>query len=281
MKPNTRITDANRTGMTLLEVLVASGILVVGLVSVAALLPAAGALFGQAVTADRTATLAANAPADLEFLKTLKANQFTSTNRTVMIGDTFVFNPGWPSPTWIFAAAPFNTGYTKIATIAKTATDNESYGRAWYVATATPLATSGNITSGMPARVSVVVLRSSPPDVKSSAISLTKVSNGVYRFTNNSTAALRTANESDRKIYLAPCAWTMTAKSSIVTWLQIGSSWSTYSAGTGGAVGPIANSFVSFSDPTAATAAESPVNVITVYAFAGVERVEERIIPLD
>ncbi len=273
MHPRIPHTDAGRTGITLLEVLVAAGILVIGLVSVAALLPAAGALLGEAVTADRAATLATNAPSDLEFIKTLKAIQFSTTNRTVMVGDVFLAAP--------FTAAPFTTGYRRIASIAKTTSDNEAYGRTWYVATATPLATSGNITSGMPARVSVAVLRSVPPTVRTTSISLTRVSLGVYRFTSNGTAALRTANELDRKIYLAPCAWVMTPKSSIVRWLHIGSSWPTYSAGTGGAVGAIANSFVSFSDPAAATAAESPVNIISVYAISGVDRVEERIVPLD
>lgn len=50
--------------MTLLEVLISCGVLVVGLASIASLLPAAGSRLGQAATEDRGGTLAANARAD-------------------------------------------------------------------------------------------------------------------------------------------------------------------------------------------------------------------------
>lgn len=52
---------ANRTAITLLEVLIAIGILSVGLASVFALIPAARHLSGKALTYDRSATLAENA----------------------------------------------------------------------------------------------------------------------------------------------------------------------------------------------------------------------------
>jgi hypothetical protein len=54
-----------RAGVTLLEVLVASGILVVGLASVASILPAAGTRLAQATLEDRAGTAAANAYADI------------------------------------------------------------------------------------------------------------------------------------------------------------------------------------------------------------------------
>lgn len=50
--------------MTLLEVLISCGVLVVGLTSIASLLPAAGSRLGQATTEDRGGTLAANARTD-------------------------------------------------------------------------------------------------------------------------------------------------------------------------------------------------------------------------
>ena len=52
---------ANRTAITLLEVLIAIGILSVGLASVFALFPAARHLSGKALNYDRSATLAENA----------------------------------------------------------------------------------------------------------------------------------------------------------------------------------------------------------------------------
>ena len=51
-------------GMTLLEVLISCGVLVVGLASIASLLPAAGSRLAQATTEDRGGTLAANARTD-------------------------------------------------------------------------------------------------------------------------------------------------------------------------------------------------------------------------
>lgn len=61
MPPATRPT---RAGISLLEVLVSCGILIVGLTSLAAVLPAAGARLAQATLEDRAGTLAENAYAE-------------------------------------------------------------------------------------------------------------------------------------------------------------------------------------------------------------------------
>ena len=58
------IQSAVRDGITLMEVLIAIGILAVGLSSVAALLPAGGSQAKKAVMADRASSLAANALSD-------------------------------------------------------------------------------------------------------------------------------------------------------------------------------------------------------------------------
>ena len=60
----TKIQPDDRNGITLMEVLIAIGILAVGLSSVAALLPAAGSQAKKAVIADRAASMAENALAD-------------------------------------------------------------------------------------------------------------------------------------------------------------------------------------------------------------------------
>ena len=57
--------NASRGGWTVLEVLISSGIMVVGLACVAALLPAAAQRMAQAVSEDRAGTVAANAYADI------------------------------------------------------------------------------------------------------------------------------------------------------------------------------------------------------------------------
>ena len=61
---HTHIQLDDRNGITLMEVLIAIGILAVGLSSVAALLPAAGSQAKKAVIADRAASMAENALAD-------------------------------------------------------------------------------------------------------------------------------------------------------------------------------------------------------------------------
>jgi hypothetical protein len=57
--------NVSRGGWTVLEVLISSGIMVVGLACVAALLPAAAQRMAQAVSEDRAGTVAANAYADI------------------------------------------------------------------------------------------------------------------------------------------------------------------------------------------------------------------------
>ena len=67
---------APRSGITLLEVLIACGLLVIGLSTMAALLPASSARLAQASLADRAGVLASNALAD-------------SANRCLVAVDTF------------------------------------------------------------------------------------------------------------------------------------------------------------------------------------------------
>lgn len=77
-----------RPGFSLLEVLVASGILVVGLAAVAALLPAAAVRLNQAVTADRAGALAANAFADIVARRSnglLSSSVFADSNPRIVV----------------------------------------------------------------------------------------------------------------------------------------------------------------------------------------------------
>jgi hypothetical protein len=73
-------------GMTLMEVLIACGILVVGLSSLAALLPAAGARLGQANLEDRAGTLAANAYTDVVTRGLVAADLFGDHTKSVAFG---------------------------------------------------------------------------------------------------------------------------------------------------------------------------------------------------
>jgi len=67
-----------RAGVTLLEVLVACGILVIGLASIASILPAAGVRLGQANLEDRAGTAAANAYADIVTRGLVSSDIFSS-----------------------------------------------------------------------------------------------------------------------------------------------------------------------------------------------------------
>jgi type II secretory pathway pseudopilin PulG len=58
--------NKDRSGFSLLEVLVACGILVIGLASIAAILPAAGARLAEATATDRAAALAAIAMSEIQ-----------------------------------------------------------------------------------------------------------------------------------------------------------------------------------------------------------------------
>ena len=79
------IQSAARDGITLMEVLIAIGILAVGLSSVAALLPAGGSQAKKAVMADRASSLAANALADAITAGLTRPAALTMTGARVVI----------------------------------------------------------------------------------------------------------------------------------------------------------------------------------------------------
>lgn len=281
MHASTATTASARSGLTLLEVLIAAGILVVGLSSVAAILPAASSLLGEAIVTDRATALAANAVADIEFRRVLKASDFQGGIKAVVMGDVFAA----PAITTFYNTSPRK----RIAAIAKTALDNEAYGSAWYLMTATPVAAVGPYAAGMPVRVAVAVTRRqlTATDSDTAGVQLARVSEGVYRVvitgTNPNVTLTRAQTiqaEANRRAYLAPCSWVLANKNNIPTWLRIGSSWATYAPGSGGEAGGVAKSFVSFTDSAAATAAETSGGM-AARSFAGTVRVEEFILPLN
>jgi len=316
MNTQATATTSNRAGMTLLEVLIASGILVVGLSSVAAILPAAGSLLGEASMIDRATTLAANAAADLEFQRTLLASDFNAiqgpthpTAYTAANGErvTAVVMGA------VFAAPAIDLFYRttfrrRLPPNTQSAADTSAYGSTWYIMTATPAAplpppvkplsplldpipAANKYTAGMPVRVTVAVTRRPLTAVNSdtAGVLLARVSEGVYRVvvsgTNPNpplyTLTQRFQLEATRKAYLSPCSWVLVSSpGGVPTWLRIGSSWATYDLGVGGQAGEVARSFVSFTDPAAATAAETSGG-FSARCFAGVVRIQEFILPLN
>ncbi len=73
-------------GMTLLEVLISCGILVVGLSSIASLLPAAGSRLGQAAVEDRAGSMAAIARTELFARNLIALDMFADRSKAIAFG---------------------------------------------------------------------------------------------------------------------------------------------------------------------------------------------------
>lgn len=109
----------HRNGITLLEVLVACGILVFALSGIAAILPAAGSRLAESVAEDRAAVLSANVYAELKARQFLKASLFTgvppvsaSPNQQ---RETLVFGNLGPTLDWTGTAADASINAQKQA----------------------------------------------------------------------------------------------------------------------------------------------------------------------
>jgi len=251
-----------RNGITLLEVLIAAGILVVGLTSVLAMLPAAGSLFGEASMSDRAAALASNASGVLRMQGLFRASDFNETVKTVMYASNQGSGPALNAAA--FAGSAFDRNPIPSP---DPLADDAAYGRAGYAALASPLSESVSPAVGSSARLTIVVFKSRSPDCEE--VSLTKVSPGVYKITGGSVQQ----QEDRRKRLMPPCSWAAVQKAGKATWLHVGSSWATYAPG-----GTTVNgSYVAFTDADAAD--DAIVN--TVSAFTGVVRVEDHVIELD
>jgi hypothetical protein len=260
MKRSCDDNPTTRNGITLLEVLIAAGVLVVGLTSVLAMIPAAGSLFGEASMSDRAASLASNAAADLRFQGVFKASDFNGTIKTSVFGATAVTDAA------AFAGAAFKRGALPNP---DPMADENAYGRAGYAAIVSPLADASTYAAGSPARVTIVVFKTRAPEREE--ISLTQVSPGVYKLTGDTVYQ----QEDRRKRLLQPCSWVAVQKDNRVRWLHIGSSWTASKLNAGQLV--LGDSYVSFTDADAAD--DAIVN--TVSAFTGILKVEDHIVELD
>lgn len=91
------------SGMTLLEVLVACGILVLGLTGIAALLPAASFQLSQATTEDRAGVIAGIAGGDIRSRHLTAADLFSDPSRAIAFGagagELASIAQGWFAPT--------------------------------------------------------------------------------------------------------------------------------------------------------------------------------------
>jgi len=283
----------HRKGVTLLEVLIAGGILAVGLAGVAAILPAAGLILGEASSADRAAALANNAFAELSRLGTFKAADFldgTFSLKTAVVGDMFITPSLTPTrtpyPFPLTAAVTAPSTFVRNPSVTRTTADQAAYGIVWFGATATPLQSIRPLKPGAAARVTVIVTQSATPERDRVGLRAVAGVSGVYEIDASAGAAASGSpattlfppqasvilRDDIRKRLLTGCAWVAVVDNAAgtVRWLRVANSWVTYEAD--GVT--IKNCYVSFTDQMVTT------TPLTVYAFQGIIRVEERIIQL-
>ena len=230
----------SRAGLSLLEVLVACGILVIGLSSIAAMLPAAGSRLAQATQADRAGVMTANAYAEVMNRGLLSAGLFTATSKACVFGKELQEVPAISAAagavTAVADAATLNarvdaaTGFvlqddlvysppttadTPVNDFGSAASTVRRYndGICW----GAMISSTTTAVMGAPATLSIAVFKKEggPPQ----AISLTGAS-GMFKMT--------TPNESDLKRYLPGCSYVLALPSGgnqQPRWFRIASSW--------------------------------------------------------
>lgn len=274
--PRSRVT---RQGLTLLEVLIACGILVIGLASVAALLPAAASVLTEATSFDRAGALAANAFAELQTPGVLRADWFAEDVQDVAIGD--VFSP------------PLKKVFDPPGGV-----DNAAYGSASYAGVLGRIDSSQEpLEAGTLARLAIVVFKKAAPEV--SKVRLlpfprrdpgdTSEPTGIYElvgFGPNTDAvpSSRPAHELEpqRKRFLPSCSWTLGEADGRAVWLHVTGSWATSKPREK----QPDRCFVAFTDPEAAAAAESSctddpaAKELVLRVFNGILRRDERFVIL-
>lgn len=222
------------SGMTLMEVLIACGILILGLSSIAALLPAAGARLGQAILEDRAGTLAANAYTDVMTRGLAAADIFSDHRKSVAFGMGMANLPGdqfAPPRTLITQLIDGERGFLledellyAPSTISVTPVNAFLQGRRSFKeavcwgATLVPEsfpAVAADLP-GTKAMLSIAVFRKPP---EPTLIPLAAV-NGLYRMNH--------ANEPTMKKFLRSCSYVLvmpTAADTAPRWFRVTASW--------------------------------------------------------
>lgn len=280
-------------GMTLMEVLIACGILVLGLSSIAALLPAAGARLGQANVEDRAGTLAANAYTDILTRGLVAADLFGDHTKSVAFGQgmsaaTANLATQFEAPTAFLTQridpqrgflledellfAPPATAATPINEFLQ---GRRSFKEAiCWGATLVPesFPAAAAELPGTPARLSVAVFRKTP---ESFAIAL-EAFNGVYRMAPPN-EAMAPPNELLRAKFLRSCSYVLVPFKDSTRgprWFRITASW----------IAPIdpvtrqradPNCYVIFDDAGAEKFADFAGSAPTIVGFDGIVRLDE------
>lgn len=271
----------HRTGFSLLEVLVASGLLVLGLAGFGALLPLAGSRLAEATAEDRAGILASNAFAEVVNRGLAASDLFPSgsTNRACVFGPVLT---GLAHPAIVAAAnatlAPRiepTRGFQleddltyRIASSGDTPANafvnggvgpRESKEGLCWAAMLTPLGFGSPVGPGSRATLSVAVFRKAG---ESQAFTLTPAS-GNYE--------LSPGDDSSRKRCARGCSYLLVLPGAgAPTWRRINASW-TSNPGSAGE-----KSFVNFSDPSGL-----PPGPLTAIGFERLMRLDERTVTLE
>lgn len=296
-----------RGGMTLLEVLVACGILVVGLASIASLLPAAGSRLSQAALEDRTGAAAANAYAEIVNRGLIAAELFGSgTMKACVFGQTL------PLACAVAPASSFLVSATAVAlSVLQTRIDStrgfQLEDEVVYTAPTTADTpnnsfVSGNVgprayrdglcwgamlaptqypaVAGGVATLSIAVFKK-PGNSK--LLTLTGTPAPMFRYTTG--AANGIADEATRKQFLAGCSSVLvlpTVANTPPRWVKITSSWTNPGPGTP-EVFTQRKSFVvlDFAALGSGTANLISSGTMTVIGFENLMRVDQYPVSLD
>jgi Tfp pilus assembly protein PilV len=286
--------------MTLLEVLVACGILVIGLASLASLLPAAGSRLAQASLEDRVGVAATNAYAELANRGLIASDLFISGSKACVFGMVI---PG---------AAAMTTASNSIATSSTNTALRIDITRGFVLEDDLTFTTSGTsdtpmnsfllsgtgpreykdgvcwgamlapaslpAISGGPALLSIAVFKK---DGASQLLTLTATS-GMFIYSTGANNGL--ADEATRKAMLPGCSYVLALPSAPATtradWFRITSSWTNPGPGTPeDATKRKSYVVIDFGQP-----GSSPyvtVSSLNVVAFEGLMRVDKYSVLLD
>lgn len=257
-----------RAGLTLLEVLVACGILTVGLASVAALLPAASARFGQATQQDRAGVLAANARAECVNRGLVAADIFSSGTTACVFGElnqTPMLVTGVAGPSGALAQRT-GTSTFQLA-------DDPAF--RWGGMLARTGTAPVSAASGLPYTLSIAVFRKAP--TFSPTISLTGgTSSPRFQLITSSTSGLR--DEATRRQFLPACAHAVALTgTNPPRWVRVTSSWTMPGPRTSGTENPAGRRSFVVIDPNPLTSGTT----LTVIGFDGLVRLDQYTVTLD
>jgi hypothetical protein len=231
-----------RAGLSLLEVLVACGILVIGLTSIAAVLPAAGSRLGQAAQADRGGTLVANAYAEALTRGLVAADMFSQPARACVFGTGLGAAPAASAAAGnVMAVASSGVLAARIDTARGFLLDDDlryTAGAAFelpvnVVTSGTRafneglcwggmIACNGNAASGTPGTLSIAVFKKDPGSPAALTLTLTGSVGNTFQLTTGTANGL--VDDGTRKQYLPACGYVL-ATTSPPQWLRVQSSW--------------------------------------------------------